>query len=247
MAGQALVRVDVAVADPPADDVHHGAAGNRPGAAGEHPEGVGGEVVLPGNEAVDVLGGHGVVEALAPEGQEDRKPGDDAHAEGREVHPRGAADEAKEEGRQVRPVGAQGEAVAHAARDHVAEADEDEEDGEEAVFVHRVAVGPAEEGYDLVVEGVEVRWQGALHNEVPDDVRAHEGHEHRQPRLPVQDRLVDGGRADVLDMLLPRLVSLLFPPRLRLLLLILVGRDSARTGNLRGDPPLEEDRADRHA
>mmetsp|Transcript_57196 Transcript_57196/g.165751 ORF Transcript_57196/g.165751 Transcript_57196/m.165751 type:complete len:252 (+) Transcript_57196:313-1068(+) len=186
---EALVGVNLAMADPITNYIDHRAARNGARAAREHPERVGGEVVLPRHEAVDVFRCHGVVEALAPKREERGDPSDDADAHGGQVHPRDRAREANAQCRQVVPVAAELEAIAHTTGDHVAGTDKDEEDSEKLAFVHQVILALAAEERDLlIVESVEIRRERAFHDEVPDDVGHHERDQRGKPLLPLLAR-----------------------------------------------------------
>mmetsp|Transcript_82122 Transcript_82122/g.213977 ORF Transcript_82122/g.213977 Transcript_82122/m.213977 type:complete len:266 (+) Transcript_82122:93-890(+) len=186
---QTLVWPGLAVADPTTDDVDHRAPGDGPGAAGEHPEGVCGEIMLPGHAPVDVLRRHCIVEALTPEGQECRNPAHRGDSQRCEVHAQHAAEQTRQQSREVGGVALQVEAIPHTAADHVAKAYEDEKDHEVFARGHHVVVHAAIQGRLLVVEGVEIRRQRPLHDEVADDVGKHERHHPRQPTLPIPNRV----------------------------------------------------------
>mmetsp|Transcript_133107 Transcript_133107/g.425659 ORF Transcript_133107/g.425659 Transcript_133107/m.425659 type:complete len:451 (+) Transcript_133107:416-1768(+) len=181
------------MADPIPQHVHHCAPGDGTGAACKHPEGVCGEVVLPGHESVDVLGGDGVVEALTREGEEGGGPGRDAHTNPGEEHAEDRHSDAGGQCDQVGCVGVQTEAVADTSAEHVPEAHEDEEDDEELARGHEGAIVPAEQWRLSVVEGVEVGGQGALHHEVPHNVGEHEGDQLREPHRAALEGVPDDG------------------------------------------------------
>mmetsp|Transcript_11880 Transcript_11880/g.31387 ORF Transcript_11880/g.31387 Transcript_11880/m.31387 type:complete len:372 (+) Transcript_11880:74-1189(+) len=182
----------MAAADSRPNDVDERSAGDRTGVAEEAPEGVGRQVVLRRHEAVDVLRREPVHQAVAPEGQEDRRERDRRDAEELAAEADEAADARGDQQPQIRGVGLQGrERRGYPPADRVAGDDEQGDQREEHVGVHERAVAlGAQQRHLIGVVDVEVHRGHVLHHEVDDDLGDDEGHHLRQPPVALHRRAV---------------------------------------------------------